>query len=282
MTSLLGVDIFGKSLIVSNKIKRSNYLQQAVKGIPLYDIPIIDHHGHFGFADADGFLKEEVSDIINIMNSIGVDRAVVYSIGGQEYSILNDLTIQGISLHPDRFIGYAYIRMDSPEKAIREIERCRQAGMAGLKLHNSWERKPIISNCFKVVWEFCAEHKWPVIIHGMDLRLPRENPDTIFIHAHGIENMYQNNETVIATMRECPNYYWDTSATMTCMGAIEKAVSLFGADRLIFGSDFPLNNLATRLGAVLAARISDEDMGKILGGNIVRLLGLKMRNTFPM
>jgi len=263
-----------------NITTRSSYLQRAIKGEFLDDIPIIDHHGHFQSSFSTISLKEEGADIINVMDSIGVDRVVMFSTGYQDYCQLNDITLKQISMHPDRFIGYAFIRMDSSKRVIKELERCYKAGMVGLKLASIYEREPFSSNLFKPVWEFCTEHRWPVIIHGFDVHLAYDNLDTIFIGAHNIEKIFS--DEAINAIKECPNYYWGTSATMTMMGAIEKAVSLFGADRLIFGSDLPLNNLATRLGAVLAARISNEDMSKILGGNIARLLGLKLRDTFPM
>ena len=251
-----------------------------LNGQKLGDELIIDHHGHFGVGLFNDWpLEREVTETISVMDAIGVDRGVVFYCG-QDYQHGNDATLKGVAMAPERFIPYAYLNADAPPAMLAELERCRRAGMAGLKLHDSWRGNSKFTDAFwKDVWAYCAQYRWPVIIHGMIPRLARENPQTVFIHAHGIELIF--NDEAIQTMRECPNYYWDTSATMTAMGAIERAVSLFGADRLMFGSDFPGNNMATRMGAVLAARISDGDMRKILGGNIARLLNLKLRNSFP-
>ncbi|MBI3986136.1 MAG: amidohydrolase [Lentisphaerae bacterium] len=257
----------------------SRYGRRALRGERLTDIPIIDHHGHLGIEPGGLSLDAEVAEVIAVMDDNGVSRTAVFGFGPDTRDV-NDLILRGVAQHPDRFIGYATLLMDSPGDVMKELERCRGAGMVGLKLHVAFEKEPYVSKRFKPVWEFCAQHRWPVIIHGMDERLPRENPDTVFIAAHGIESVL--NEASVRTVRECPNYYWCTSATVMAMGAIEKAVSLFGADRLIFGSDVPLNNQATRLGSVLAARISDDAMRKILGGNIARLLGLTLRDSFPM
>ena len=257
--------------------QRSGLYRRMLKGQKLDDELIIDHHGHLGSVSAGRPpLEREVADIISVMDAAGIDRGVVFSTGS-DYHCRNQLTLEGFAMAPERFIPYAYLNADAPPAMLAELERCRRAGMAGLKLHDSWRGNSKFTDAFwKDVWAYCAQYRWPVIIHGMIPRLARENPQTVFIHAHGIELIF--NDEAIQTMRECPNYYWDTSATMTAMGAIERAVSLFGADRLMFGSDFPLNNMATRMGAVLAARISDGDMRKILGGNIARLLNLKLRN----
>ena len=259
-------------------IKRSGLYRRILKGERLDDVLIIDNHGHLGTLFSSLPPDREVAELVAIMDAVGVDRGVVFYCG-EDYRRGNQVTLAAAAMAPERLITYAYLNHDAPQAMLEELERCRQAGMVGLKLHSSWSGAKFTDAVWKDIWHYCAQHHWPVIIHGMEPCLARENPQTVFIHAHGIECIF--NDDVIQAMRECPNYYWDTSATMTAMGAIERAVALFGADRLIFGSDFVLNNMATRLGAVLAARISDEDMRKILGGNIARLLGLSLRNSFP-
>ncbi|MDO9543476.1 MAG: amidohydrolase family protein [Kiritimatiellia bacterium] len=259
--------------------KRSDLYRRILKGERLDDVLIIDNHGHLGIGLFNSLpLDREVAGTVAVMDTIGVDRGVVFYCG-HDYHRGNQITLESVAMAPQRLIPYAYLNTDTPPTLLEELERCRQAGMVGLKLHSGWSGAKFTDATWKDVWAYCAQHHWPVIIHGMEPCLARENPQTIFIHAHGIECTFR--DEVIQTMRECPNYYLDTSATMTAMGAIERVVALVGADRLLLGSDFPGNNMATRLGAVLAARISDEDMRKILGGNIARLLDLKLRNAFP-
>ena len=260
---------------------RSDLYHKIAAGERPADLLVIDNHGHFGVGLFNEWsLDREVVETVSVMDSIGVDRGVVFFCG-PDYQRGNDVTLESVAMAPQRFIPYAYLNSDTPPALQKELERCRRAGMVGLKLHIGWVGAGVqfTDPLWRDVWAFCAQYHWPVIIHGMLPALARENPQTVFIHAHGIETIFRDN--VIQAMRECPNYYWDTSATMTAMGAVEKAVALFGADRLMFGSDFPGNNMVTRMGAVLAARISDEDMRKILGGNIARLLNLKLRKSFP-
>ncbi|MGH2888265.1 MAG: amidohydrolase family protein, partial [Solirubrobacteraceae bacterium] len=61
--------------------------------------------------------------------------------------------------------------------------------------------------------------------------------------------------------------------------ALELAVSFFGADRILFGTDFPFGPpdgswARDELRAVAEAQMSYEDREKILHGNAERLLGL--------
>jgi len=57
-------------------------------------------------------------------------------------------------------------------------------------------------------------------------------------------------------------------------GALRFLVDQIGADRVVFGSGCLRNSLASTLGYVMDAEISDDFKAKILSGNIKRLLGL--------
>ena len=54
--------------------------------------------------------------------------------------------------------------------------------------------------------------------------------------------------------------------------AVQRAVDELGADRVIFGSDFPLGHPKMYLGLVDALRVSGRERELILGGNVLRVL----------
>lgn len=56
-------------------------------------------------------------------------------------------------------------------------------------------------------------------------------------------------------------------------GAIEELVGKFGSEKLLFGSEFPVNNLGGAIGVLMSAGISPSDKENIAHGNIERLLG---------
>ena len=250
---------------------RSSYYQRAARGEPLDDVVLIDHHGHLA---ADGFEMRSIDEILAVTESMAIDRSVMFSTGVGKLTDYNDLTIDAVQRYSEKFIGYAFAsrRHAGTDDVLAELERCRRAGLCGVKLASNFDSVPFTDASYKDVWAFCAEHGMPAILHGLPLEIVYENPATTFIGAHFIERI--NDERMLEAMRDCENFYLGTSATFTLMGAIEKIVAMFGSQRLIYGSDLPLNNTVTRLGAVLAARISDADMRNIIGGNVVRLLGL--------
>ncbi len=76
----------------------------------------------------------------------------------------------------------------------------------------------------------------------------------------------------VAVMRRHQNIYIETHA-LTVPGGLRFLVGQIGADRIIFGSDCPRSSLGGALRYVMDSEIPEEDMAKVLGGNIKRLLG---------
>ncbi len=231
---------------------------------------VVDAHGHFNFYN-DRSLEEEVGEILSEMDRCGITQSLVFHCGTRDYRELNDIIASGCELAPGRFIPFAFITMaQGPRAALVELERCRAAGSRGLKLHASFDCMAFTAPEFGEIWEFCRNFRWPVIVHGITPELAASNPGVNFIGAHTIE--YIQNRERLQAFGACPNFYFCTSATFCQMGAVARLVELFGAGRVIFGSDYSLNSITIRLGEVLAGRICDDDARRILGGNIRRLL----------
>ena len=104
-------------------------------------------------------------------------------------------------------------------------------------------------------------------------RLLSDYPEVTFVLAHPGEQ-----KTVfwhIDQMKKNDNAYLDLSGTgLFRFGMLSKLVSEVGAERILFGSDYPVCNAGMYVGGVLAERISDDAKEKILAGNAKRLLGL--------
>ena len=79
----------------------------------------------------------------------------------------------------------------------------------------------------------------------------------------------------IEQMKKNDNVYLDLSGTgLFRFGMLSKLVSEVGAERILFGSDYPVCNAGMYVGGVLAERISDDAKEKIFAGNAKRLLKL--------
>ena len=77
----------------------------------------------------------------------------------------------------------------------------------------------------------------------------------------------------LEALRRYPHLHLETSR-MAHADAIEDAVRIVGAERILFGSDSPTRSLASPMNTIVTARISDDDKRSILAGNAARLFGL--------
>ncbi len=76
-------------------------------------------------------------------------------------------------------------------------------------------------------------------------------------------------------MEKYPNLYQDLSGTgLFRWGMLQYGIRRTGADRFLFGSDFPICNIGMNIGAILSEGICDEDLQKIFSGNFRRLINL--------
>ena len=73
---------------------------------------------------------------------------------------------------------------------------------------------------------------------------------------------------------DLPNVLVDTSGSQPEAGMVEYAVRHLGAERVVYGSDWPIRDFGTQVARVLSAEISDEAKELILRGNAARVLGL--------
>lgn len=98
--------------------------------------------------------------------------------------------------------------------------------------------------------------------------------DTVFIAAHPGD--HDRVETHIGLMRKFDNLYLDLSGTgLFRLGLVKHLVNRVGAERILFGSDYPICNPRMYVQGVLGEDISQADKEKILCGNAERLLGRK-------
>ena len=74
-------------------------------------------------------------------------------------------------------------------------------------------------------------------------------------------------------MARHPNCYMDTSGYgHVRMGMLEYAVKTIGPDRVLFGSDFSINDPSTVLARIHHSFLTEEQKAKVRAGNLEALL----------
>jgi predicted TIM-barrel fold metal-dependent hydrolase len=142
--------------------------------------PVIDMHNHLG-GGKDRLTPEVVKRYLAEMDAAGV-RTVVNLDGGWGDRLKE--TIAALDeAHPGRFLTYALINfegIDDADWSLREAKRLEEsflAGAKGLKFHKLFGLRyrykdgrlvPIDDPKLDPVWETCAKHGRPVVIHIAD------------------------------------------------------------------------------------------------------------------
>lgn len=231
-----------------------------------------DCHGHIGWGDPYHVMKETPEGLVAEMNTFGIRKALVFSMqimGDAGYGI--EEVAEVVHRWPDRFIGLTLVNPRNGERQmIQDLENGAKLGMRGVKLMlNSYGaydvNGPLVDVCAK--WasnrqEFILSHYWGS--PDRLIQLCRDNPGACFIVGHSYD--YYGD-----IFREVPNLFMCTCPFLA-YGQTERFVQIYGADRILFGSDLMDLPIGWGIGQVVYARIPEADKRKILGGNLKALM----------
>ncbi len=143
-------------------------------------VPAIDVHNHLG-GGKDRLTPETVKRYLTEMDEAGV-RTVVNLDGGWGDRLKETLAALD-NAHPGRFLTFALIDFNGiddanwGEREAKRLEESFAAGAKGLKFHKSFglsyryrDGKLVAVDDPKLnpIWEACAKHKRPVVIHVAD------------------------------------------------------------------------------------------------------------------
>lgn len=250
---------------------------------------IVDGHIHLQSRDG-RYDPAAVDRCLRLADRAGIDRMVyLFDLGAapsldppeDEIRRSNDIGMELIARHPDRFSAFCYLNpAHDPAVSLAELDRCLAAGCIGVKLWISvhaddprldpiLERAaadglPVLHHAWYKATEFAYHESTPAEIAA----LARKHPTVPIAMAHlgGVGHRG------VIDIEECPNVVVDTSGAQPQAGLVEFAVERLGPDRVVFGSDWPIRDLAVQRAKVEGARIDAEARRAILGGTMSGLL----------
>ena len=247
-------------------------LEKARRGILPIGEGVIDTHAHFetGFnyyhipyLDEDAAVRE--------MDRYGVRYAFVFSFSGvrSDFALGNDAIIRLVQRHPKRFAGFTTLNVNYPGLWLGELDRCWEAGLAGIKLIPHYQGRRTLDADLSPILRWADEHRCPVLNHSWDdpaalRRWADQWPNACFIIGHASLDYAE-------AVNRCPNVYQCTCALLM-KGQFERMCERLDTDKLVYGSDFADLDIAFGLGPILWARVSDEIKRQILSRNPQRIV----------
>jgi predicted TIM-barrel fold metal-dependent hydrolase len=236
-------------------------------------------------------------ELIASMDKVGIDISVIVNTGWTTHELCvetNDYILESIARYPKRLIGFCAVQPQSPEAAIAEIERCAKGGMRGVG-----EMRPDMQlfdlgdeEAMQPIVEALRKHKLILLTHasepvghdypGKGIITPdrlypfiTNFPDLTIVCAHwgGGLPFYALMPEVKQAMK---NVFFDTAASpfLYSPQVYNQVTQLVGADKILFGSDYPLLAQTQLLQEINSADLSEEAKSLILSGNAQRLLSI--------
>jgi predicted TIM-barrel fold metal-dependent hydrolase len=157
----------------------------------------------------------------------------------------------------------------------------------GLKLHCYLHGAQLHDHGYAKCLAFANENDLPVLVHGGGkddwdgVCLQHPNANFIMAHACLWDGHAEDGRALYERVKTTPNLYVDVCGSAAHRGAMRRLIDFVGADKVLFGSDFPMFDFAWELGRVTLADIGDEEKRLIYRENARRIFGRLRRGVIP-
>lgn len=229
-----------------------------------------------------------LTGLIATMDDAGVDMGLALGVAAVARTVARTNEFIG-TVPRDRLIPFGTVH---PELSIEDnLRHLRDNGIRGVKLHPLFQELDFNSPQVAELIAALAEDGVTIITHvgagGDDDANRRGNPAALraiidanpgirlmACHYGGYHRLEEAREHLIGS----PIYLetsWPPTMAELEPDLVRAIIEDHGADRIVFGSDWPMASPKDEIAAIRNLGLSAEDEAAILGGNIARLLGIE-------
>ncbi|MBP3347511.1 MAG: amidohydrolase [Clostridia bacterium] len=226
------------------------------------------------------------SNLVAAGNAAGITHYVIFSVATtpKQVGSINKFITDTVAAHNGFMTGLGTLHPDSPDQAA-DVEALIAMGLKGVKLHPDIQGvKMDDPRCIKM-YELCRG-RLPILFHTGDYRYDFSNPkrvkavleafpDLTVIGAHfGGWSIWER-----ATEELCryDNFMVDCSSSLYSLDSstARDLVRRYGADRVLFGTDYPMWEPKAELERFFAMGLTEEENELILHKNAEKLFGIE-------
>ena len=218
--------------------------------------------------------------------SAGVDRAVIFSVATSvpQARSINRFIAACVEGSGGTFTGLGALHPDSPTLK-EDVEELVALGLRGVKLHHDVQQFRLDDpRCLKI-YGLLEERGLPLLLHAGDFRYDYSNANRLkpvleayreltVVAAHfGGWSLW---ESAAKELAGYPNLYVDCSSSLYALSpeTARDIIRAYGADRVLFGSDYPMWDPSEELARFDRISLTEEERERILWKNADRLFGL--------
>jgi predicted TIM-barrel fold metal-dependent hydrolase len=258
--------------------------------------PIIDCHCHIypskiaekavmgigNFYHIDMVYDGKLETLLKENKKGGITHSLIFSVATKpsQTQSINEFIASTVAQDPTRLTGLGTLHPDSSDIK-GDIDHLVDLGLRGVKLHPDFQGVKIDDDRCMKIYELC-QGRLPVLFHTGDKRYNFSNPDNVLPVLKAFPNLtvigahfggYSVWEEAERKLEGIKNFYVDCSSAMAFL-SVEKTRELvrgFGADHVVFGTDFPMWNIPTEVARFEALGLTDEEKQKIYYKNACSL-----------
>ena len=225
----------------------------------------------------------KVNTLLSIGNDVGIDHFVVQSVATSPKQVqsINEFIAATVAAYPAFMTGLGTLHPESSDIAA-DVQHLKELGLHGVKLHPDIQRFKIDDyRCLKI-YELCEREQLPILMHTGDSRYDFSNPNRLLpvlkiytglvvVGAHlGGWSVWKEARENLAGL---PNFYVDTCSSLPFLSAEEAELTIraYGADRVLFGTDYPMFSASKELELLEKLTLTAAEKQQILADNAVKV-----------
>ena len=235
----------------------------------------------YGLTEGLGGIVGTSENLIQSGKKAGIENFVILPVALKKETVrhVNEAALNEVKLHKE-FFGFGTVHIDM-ENMLEEIAFIGNSGLKGVKIHPDTQKFNIDDERLFPMYEEIAG-KLPIMVHCGD---PRYD----FSHPRRLRRVLDNFPKLIAIgahlggwmlfdealeLLKPTNCFVDICSSRMFMenGKIEYYINSYGAERVLFGSDFPIWDPQKEAEAFLKLNITEADKEKIAYKNALYLL----------
>ena len=227
-----------------------------------------------------------VAQMLELGAKAGIDRFVVQSVATapRQVASINAFIADEVEKANGKLIGFGTLHPDS-ENQERDLSELVERGLLGVKLHPDIQGFRVDDERCLKIYELCERAGIPILMHTGDKRYDQSNPNRVapllerypnltLIGAHfGGWSIWEEASEALA---KYPNFIVDCSSSLGYLPleASKRIIRRYGADRVLFGTDYPLHSPVKEMRLLRAMELTEDEYRAILSENVKKLLNL--------
>lgn len=228
----------------------------------------------------------KVGTLLDLKEESGIDHFLVQSVATTPKQVqrINQFIADTVNNSNGIMTGLGTLHPDSADLKA-DVMQIKELGLHGVKLHPDIQQFKIDDyRCLKI-YELCEQENLPILMHTGDNRYDFSNPNRLLPVIKIFDKLtlvaahlggYSVWEEAVQKLAGIKNLYFDCSSSFFWLNPkrAKEIIEIYGTDRVLFGSDYPMWSPKAELDTLLSLGFADDDLKMILSENAKKVYNI--------